>query len=162
METQENNKQTKKQLFLEIIRFLIVGGVATIVDYITAYLFYHFFLPPTLIGKTWSLIVSTALGFCVGLAVNWLLSVSFVFKQVKDKKKSSSATSFIKFAIIGILGLVLTEIGMLLFVKCLPSFSLFGSATFLGEEWKWWTGKVIMTLIVLAFNYLGRKIFIFK
>ena len=30
-------KQSKKDIFFEIIRFLIVGGIATIVDYIVFY-----------------------------------------------------------------------------------------------------------------------------
>ena len=32
-------KQNKKELIKEIIRFLIVGGIATICDYITFYIF---------------------------------------------------------------------------------------------------------------------------
>ena len=32
------NRQTKKQLFFEIFRFLLVGGFATVLDYVTAYL----------------------------------------------------------------------------------------------------------------------------
>ena len=32
-------KQTKKEIFYEIIRFLIVGGIATLVDYIVTWLF---------------------------------------------------------------------------------------------------------------------------
>ena len=78
-------QQTKKQLFWEIFRFLIVGGTATIVDYAISYVFYHWLLSPDLIGLTLSLIISTAAGFCVGLVVNWLLSITFVFKQVTDE-----------------------------------------------------------------------------
>ena len=39
-------KQTKKQLFWEIFRFLLVGGTATVADYAVAYIFYHWLLPP--------------------------------------------------------------------------------------------------------------------
>ena len=78
---EEHIKQTKKQLFWEIFRFLIVGGTATIVDYAVSYLFYTWLLPPSLIGKTAAIIISTALGFGGGLAVNWILSITFVYKQ---------------------------------------------------------------------------------
>ena len=71
---QQPVKQTKKQLFWEIFRFLLVGGTATVVDYIVYYLFRQWILPPTLINtavwNSWSLILSTAFGFGVGLVVN--------------------------------------------------------------------------------------------
>lgn len=158
----ECGKQTKKQLLLEVLRFLIVGGIATIADYFIAYAFIHWILPEKIVGATWSLIVSTAMGFLVGLIVNWFLSITFVFKQVKDKEKSISNKSLLIFTVIGLIGLAITQVGMLLGEKILPSFKLFSSVAFFGEEWKWWLSKVVMTCIVLVWNYLGRKIFIFK
>ncbi len=162
VENERVDKQTKKQLFAEILRFLIVGGIATIADYFIAYAFIHWILPEKIVGATWSLIVSTAMGFLVGLIVNWILSITFVFKQVKDKEKSTSNKSLLIFTVIGLIGLAITQVGMLLGEKILPSFKLFSSVTFLGEEWKWWLSKVVMTCIVLVWNYLGRKILIFK
>ena len=154
-------KQTKKQLLWEIFRFLVVGGTATIVDYAVSYLFYTWLLTPSLVGEIWALIISTALGFCAGLVVNWFLSILFVFKNVRDKKESRSGKSFLKFALIGVIGLGISLLGMQL-VRVIPSFSLFGVNTFLHEEWKWWMMKVVMTLIVLVWNYVGRKLFVFK
>ena len=159
---EEHIKQTKKQLFWEIFRFLIVGGTATIVDYGISYLFYTWLLPPSLIGKTFSIIISTALGFGVGLAVNWVLSITFVYKQVSDEKKARSTKSFFVFTAIGLIGLAITEVGMYLGVTFLPSVTIFGSTKFLGEEWIWWISKVVMTCIVLVWNYVGRKLLIFK
>ena len=60
-----------------------------------------------------------------------------------------------------IIGLGITEIGMLL-ANVLPTFNFLGFAQFLGHEWKWWFTKVAMTCIVLAWNYIGRKLLIFK
>ncbi|MFR1554143.1 MAG: GtrA family protein [Coriobacteriales bacterium] len=162
MSEETEKKQSAKSLFWEIVRFLIVGGTATLVDYLISYLFYQWILPPALIGETFSLVLSTALGFCVGLAVNWILSVRFVFRNVKDKEKSRSKTSFLLFATIGVIGLGITELGMYLGVKLLPEITLFSSATFLGTEWKWWIMKVSMTCLVLVWNYIGRKLFVFK
>ena len=154
-------KQTKKQLLLEIVRFLLVGGLATLVDYIVANLFYAWLLPPALIGEGWSLAISTALGFGVGLFVNWALSVLFVFRAVKDEKKARSGKSFALFTVIGLVGLGISLSGMQL-VPVLPSFALFGTEKFFGAEWKWWLMKVVMTCSVLVWNYIGRKLFIFK
>ncbi len=154
-------KQTKGQLFWEIFRFLLVGGTATVIDWAIAYVFYAWLLPPALIGEVGALLISTALGFCVGLIVNWLLSVSFVFRQVKDEESVKTKRSFFTFTAIGVIGLVISELGMLL-VPVLPDFSLFGTPTFLGTVWSWWLMKGVMTAIVLVWNYIGRKVFIFK
>ena len=158
-------KQTKKQLFWEIFRFLLVGGTATLVDYFVFWIFDGVLFPLVASAKWWttlSLILSTALGFCAGLIVNWLLSVSFVFRQVKDKEEASSKKSFLLFTIIGVIGLLITEVGVLLLVALLPEFALFGVTEILGTTWAKWTAKVVMTCIVLVWNYVGRKLFVFK
>ena len=154
-------EQTKKQLFWEIFRYLLVGGIATVFDYAAWYIFFTWILPSSLVGEVIAVIVSTAMGFLVGLLVNWILSQTFVFKQVKDKEKAKSGKSFLIFAIVGVIGLAITEVGMLL-APILPSFSIFGFSAFLGHEWKWWITKVAMTCIVLVWNYVGRKVLIFK
>ena len=154
-------KQTKKELLWEIFRFLLVGGTATIIDWAIAYVFYAWLLPPALIGEVGALLLSTALGFCVGLVVNWLLSVSFVFRKVKDEASVKTTKSFLTFTAIGVVGLLISEIGMLL-VPLFPTFELFGSPTFLGTAWSWWLMKGVMTGIVLVWNYIGRKLLIFK
>ena len=163
MEKQTKNKtkkQTKTQLFWEFVRFLLVGSVATVIDYFLFWLF------DGAIFRAWdhtlALILATALGFCAGLIVNWLLSVRFVFRQVKDKEKACSKKSFILFALIGLGGLLLTEFGVVALVALLPEFSLFGSVDLLGTPWDKWVAKVIMTWVVIVWNYVGRKCFIFK
>ncbi|MBQ8284366.1 MAG: GtrA family protein [Clostridia bacterium] len=159
-------KQTKKQLFWEIFRFLLVGGTATVVDYFVFWLFDGVLLPLVPISQTWwqtaSLIIATAFGFCVGLIVNWLLSVKFVFRDVKNKAESSSKKSFFVFAIIGLIGLFITEIGVLALVAAFPEISFLGRSELFGTSWEKWIAKVVMTCIVLVWNYVGRKLFIFK
>lgn len=163
--TEKHTRQTPKQLFWEIFRFLIVGATATVADYLVFWLFdgvvFSFFAADG-VWPTVRLTLATALGFCVGLAVNWLLSIGFVFRDVKDKEAASSKKSFGVFTLIGVIGLLLTEVGVVLLVAVLPQIVLFGSADLLGTAWSKWLAKVIMTCIVLVWNYLGRKIFIFK
>lgn len=154
-------KQTKKQLFWEIFRFLLVGGIATLTDYAVFYLFRNWLLPAKTVGNIPSLIVATAFGFGVGLLVNWIMSVKFVYRQVRNKEESRSKKSFVIFTVIGLMGLAITELGVLLLVHILPEFTLFGVTEFL-LPWNEWVAKVVMTCIVLAFNYVGRKLFIFK
>ena len=158
-------KQTKKELFWEIFRFLLVGGTATVVDYLVFWIFDGLLFPLVSSTASWqvvALILATALGFCAGLLVNWALSVSFVFRAVKDKEQASSKKSFFVFTVIGVIGLAITEVGVLLLVWLLPEFPLFGVTQVLGTSWAKWLAKVIMTCIVLVWNYVGRKLLVFK
>ena len=161
------SKQTKQQLFLEILRFLIVGGTATLVDYVTFWIFdallFPWILPIEIAAfSTLALVLSTALGFCVGLLVNWVLSVRFVFRAVKDEERVRSKRSFALFALIGVIGLAVTEVGVLTLVAVLPEITICGTTALLGTVWKKWLAKAVMTCLVLVFNYLGRKFLIFK
>ena len=161
------SKQTKKQLFLEILRFLIVGGTATLVDYLIFWIFDAWLFPLVLpieiaAFSTLALVLSTALGFCVGLLVNWVLSVRFVFRAVKDEERVHTKRSFALFALIGVIGLAVTEVGVLTLVAVLPEITIFGTTALLGTAWKKWLAKAVMTCLVLVFNYLGRKFLIFK
>ncbi len=150
-------KQSKKELFLEIIRFLLVGGLATIVDYVIFYLFKLVILKNA--EENVKLIVATLLGFLAGLFTNWFLQ-KFVYKAVTDNQMKSK-TVFLKFVILSFIGLGITEIGILLakplYNKLL--LSVFGLFTF---DFYQLFFKCLMTLIVLVINYLGRKFIVFK
>ena len=141
----------------EILRFLIVGGLATVVDFfmmgVTLYLFdssiyphfYNIFFgatgEPTLTAK----LVGTGVGFIFGLIANYLLSIFFVFNE---KGKSKTVKGFVIFAVFSAIGLTLHEVGMYLF----------------SDVWGMneWVAKIILTIVVLVYNYVSRKLLIFK
>ena len=140
----------------EILRFCIVGGVATIVDFvamgITLYIFDPSLYPnffnvfygggtPTVLASC----VGTGVGFIVGLAVNYLLSVLFVFDE---KGSSKTLRGFIVFALLSAGGLAINVVGMYLFVDL--------------AGWNEWLIKIMLTLIVLVYNYITRKLIIFR
>ena len=161
MEKQKQKKeQTKTQLLQEILRFLIVGGVATLVDYLVFWIFDAFVFPAA--WGTVALVLATALGFCVGLLVNWVLSVRFVFRETNVEVTVRSKKPFLGFALIGVFGLILTEFGVVLLVWALPTVTLFGQTAILGTSLKKWIAKAVMTSLVLVWNYLARKILIFR
>jgi putative flippase GtrA len=99
-------------------------------------------------GKA-GILISTALGFITGLIYNYILSLIFVFKKASDKVKGKQLKSFIIFSIIGIIGLGLTEVGMYLGIIT------FGSQYYL-------IVKLFVAAVVLFWNYIARKIFIFQ
>lgn len=150
-------KQSKKELFLEIIRFLLVGGLATVVDYVVFYLFKLVVLKS--VEENVKLIVATLLGFLAGLFTNWFLQ-KFVYKSITDNQMKSKIV-FLKFVILSFIGLGITEAGILL-AKPLYNkliLSVFGLFTF---DFYQLFFKCLMTLIVLVINYLGRKFIVFK
>ena len=60
-----------QKLIWEIVRYLIVGGLATIVDYGLFFLMYEIILPPNSInGINVSLAASNTIGFIGGLVFN--------------------------------------------------------------------------------------------
>lgn len=139
----------------EIVRFCLVGGVATLTDFfvmgVTLYLFAPEAYPnffSVFIGGESSLLanmIGTGTGFLAGLIVNYVLSVAFVFL---NKGNSKTARGFIEFSLLSAVGLGLHEAGMYVMN------SIFG----VNE----WIVKIAMTVIVLIYNYVSRKLLIFR
>ena len=141
--------------YKEIFRFLIVGGCATIIDFLVMSLFIYFvnielfpnFIDVFISGKklspTWVVVFGTGLGFTISLIFNYILSCIFVFE-----KKSEEKNKFIKFALLSLIGLGIHLIGMYIF------YDICG----INE----WIIKIVLTLVVLGFNYITRKKFVFK
>ena len=149
-------KQSKNELIFEMIRFLIVGGIATLVDYAVFYLCNLVIFKALNVNV--NLILSTALGFTAGLLTNWFLQ-KFVYRYITEKQ-TKSKTVFIKFLVISLIGLLMTELVMNIAAPIYPTFT----PTILGITFQFWKlfMKVLMTCVVLIFNYLGRKYFVFK
>ena len=146
----ENNK---KQLLGEIFRFLLIGGLATIVDYAMFYLFKNVIL--STINPNVNLIISTFIGFVAGLIVNWIFSARFVYRYEKKTTKKQ----FVLYVVLCVLGLLITEAGIYL---ASPTYeTLYLTIIFKFDFWQLFF-KCLMTLIVLILNYLGRKYLIFK
>jgi len=148
-------KQSKKDILLEIIRFLIVGGIATLCDYIVYYSFKLVILKK--MNELPKEIICVALGFLTGLIINWLLQ-KFVYRYI-DKDSSKNKKLFIKFLIVSLIGLLITELGML---AAKPTFDrLYLTIIFRFDFWNLFF-KCLMTVIVLIWNYLARKFYVFK
>ena len=167
MENNENNEKSLKTWYkefnekhkrlCEIARFVIVGGIATVIDMlvmgVVLYLFdpslyphfYNVWIGKVGEPKVIATVIGTGLGFCISLVVNYLLSVLFVYEE---KGNSKSLKGIILFVVLSVGGLLLNMLGMWL------GYDVCG----INE----WVTKIIMTLVVLVYNYVSRKMFIFK
>lgn len=130
-------KEKNKKLLLQIFKFVIVGGTAFIIDYVTLIICKEVFHLNTLLAA--------AIAFTVSTVVNYILSVKWVF-DVNDKH--SGKRNFIIFIIFSLMGLGLTELIM-----------------WIGEDLlhiSYLIVKIIATAIVMVFNFVTRKIFLEK
>lgn len=128
------SEKTEK-LFLQIFKFVMVGGLAFIIDYVTLIICTEIFKLPILLGS--------AIAFSLSVIVNYILSVKWVFDVDENKSKSKN---FIIFIIFSVIGLILTEIIMWLGVDIIKISYLIV--------------KIIATLIVMVFNFITRKLFL--
>ena len=139
----------KKTIF-ELFRYLVVGAIAALVDLGVLALFTEVIFSGN--KDFWPLTVSTASGFIAGLISNYLLSMLFVFVNPEQKEKNKKwIKTFTVFAIIGVIGLVLTEILMHL------------GMLVVSEKGFWYILlSCFVKGVVMLWNYLGRKIFVYK
>ena len=113
-----------------------MGFTGTVVDVASLYLFVNFLHI--------HLLVSTALSFLLAVINNFTLNKYWTFKN----KSSNIRKQFIKFVIVSCIGLVLTEISMVIFVYGLKIWYVFS--------------KLITSGIVLLWNFLANKYWTFK
>jgi len=134
-----------RQLIKEFARYLVVGGTAFLVDYGVLFVFSHFVFQS--MGDI-GIYLATALGFVAGLVYNYILSLLWVFQGAKARNQGKSVGAFLLFAIIGIIGLLLTEGGMYVGYQLLHIHYMIV--------------KLFVAAVVLLWNYGARKIMIFK
>ena len=95
--------------------------------------------------STLATVVGTSVGFGVGILCSYLLSIYVVFN---NKGNSKTPKGTILFFVFSIVGFFLNMAGMWLGYDLLK----------INE----WIVKIIMTLVVLIYNFVTRKLFIFK
>lgn len=160
----------EKGLGKEILRFIVTGGVATVVDFVVSYLVAS--LLPASMG-VWKEVVYTAAGFAVGVVVNYFLSVFWVYKNVDENINVRSTKNKILF-------LVLSLIGLGIGIAIMIGFDALDQNV-IHADFENWLGFItkgnafsfksfawavlffgFKTLVVLIWNYLSRKKLIFK
>lgn len=123
-------------IYKQILKFGIVGVIATIIDFGLLY-----FL--TDIANVHYLI-SSAISFVVSLIFNYYLSIKWVF----DVKKRQNVKDFFLFIFLSIIGLIINEFILYFGVNVLNNYYMMC--------------KIGATIIVMVYNFISRKIFIEK
>ena len=125
-----------KQLFIQLIKFGIVGVIALLVDVGVLVLLKEVVCMDVL----WA----SALSFSVSVTVNYILSMRFVFSGAKEGK----AKEFIVFVLLSVGGLLLNQLIMWL-------------GTEVWSLYYMWV-KVFALLFVPLYNFVTRKLFLEK
>ncbi len=183
-----NEVGKEKSIGREVLRFLVVGVIATIFDFLTKLVSATILSKLGLDGEiysagNWNIFslaglnytLSIILGFIVGVLVNYLLSRIWVFQNVEDKKKSNSAGSFFLFVFLGFVGLLISLLifwGAVFMVPLMMegvdvyegSKSISIDFAFLSNSsfWAYFVVFAFSTIVVMVWNYLSRKKWIFK
>jgi len=124
-----------KKLIAQLMKFVVVGGLSFVLDFIIYYVLTNFFSVYYLVAGFFS--------FSLSLIFNYLMSMKFVFKSKDDLKKTHEFAIFVTLSVMG-LGLNLLSLYILV--------DLFKMNDLIA--------KVFVAGIVMIFNFVTRKIFL--
>ena len=130
-------KEETNNWFIQLFRYVFVGGLAFIVDYgllfiLTEYAGFHY-------------LISATISFIAGLIVNYVISTSWIFRHSKLDNKWME---FIIFSLIGVIGLGLNNLLLYAFTDGLGIHYLIS--------------KIIVAALVMFWNFIARKIILFN
>ena len=126
-------KDPTDDIFLQLFRYIFVGGTAFTVDFFFLYFFsdicgiYYLF--------------SAVLSFIISVLVNYVMSTRWVFNQDNIENK---VLEFNLFILISTIGLGFTEILLYFFTDIVGFYYLIS--------------KIISAIIVLFWNFLARRL----
>jgi len=126
-----------EKLFKQIFKFVIVGGLSFVLDFILYYIFTRFMHLPEMLSQVMS--------FSLSLIFNYILSMRFVFQAKDNLKKHHEFMIFVTFSVMG------AGLNWLLFYIMFYQMGIDDLIT-----------KIVVAGVVMVFNFVTRKIFIEK
>lgn len=139
-----------KKLIEQIMKFGIVGVLSFAIDF-GIYSILVYFTPVPLL-------VANFFGFTVSVIFNYVMSMKFVFERKENMDKKAE---FVIFVILSLVGLVLNEFLVWLFVEFAYENIAIVEKLFSHNMMKM-IGKILATGIVMVYNFISRKIFLEK
>jgi putative flippase GtrA len=123
-----------KALGLQFVLYLFVGGISAVLDV-------GGFVALQYAGVGY--IVASVLSFVAATVLNYFLSYVLAFNRGKHSPRSE----VIRFWLVSLVGLLINTLAMWLFVKVLGTPPI--------------VGKVVAVPVVLVWNFVGRRLFVF-
>lgn len=124
-----------KKLIEQILKFGVVGIIATVIDFGVLYMLSQ----PLGMDP----VISAGISFCVSLVFNYVASMRYVFTHREDMSRSRE---FVIFLVLSLIGLAINEAIMAAGVAVLGNSALAVMGT-----------KVLATAIVMVWNFVSRK-----
>ena len=138
----DKRKAISRENIKQFISYFMVGGISAVVEWVA------FYLLGKLFGMTY--LPATALAFVFSTTVNWFLGRTFTFRNADlGKKKAKEIALVFGVSAIGLLGNLTL---MYLFVTVLG----------MRSDVLKTVAKILSTGIVFIWNYLSRKLWIYK
>ena len=145
-------KTYSNAIFWEVFRFAIVGLIAAVFDFSASFAVQ--FAAFKNVEGWYVTLVATACGFLVGVLINYLLSTYMVYKAAKSDF-SKSFKGIAVFVALSAIGLMI-GIGLQYFLY--DFLCVLVGVTFLSYP----VDFVIRTLVVMVYNYVSRKLVIYR
>jgi putative flippase GtrA len=131
--------------FIKVVLYLFVGGTAALVEWGLFYFFFYYLLTGLGLRVDTLTMVATALAFGLSTLYHYFLGNILVFDSGSKYDKSKELSLVF---LVSIMGLVFNLVLMYIFVGLLA--------------WQPMFAKVLTSCIVVVWNYLSRKKWIFK
>ena len=119
----------------QFVRYLLVGGGAFLVDFGTMALLLY--------GLHVHYLLAAGCGFVLGLVVNYIISIAWVF----DRRRQQPLLEFAVFSLVGIVGLGLNHVVIWSLTEHVLAIPLLS--------------KLAAAAVVLCWNFSARKILLF-
>ncbi len=152
--------QKMRSIFFETVKFVIVGLISFAVDYVAFLIFNRIIFNQAGESHTGLTTVSNIIAYCIGILVNYVLIRLFVFTSEQQKENGRGMKAFISFIVFSLIGMILTIIFTSVFMELFENldFSRFDLLILDPDS----LGKICATLLVTAWNFFSKKVFIFK
>ena len=133
-------RMPRSSLLGQLVRYLVTGGLAFVVDFgLFALCLYKF---------EWHYLLANLMGLVAGLVLNYIMSIVWVFSECKRVLENRKTAEFGIFAVVGIAGVGFNQLLMYLMV------GQFG--------WNEMLSKIVAAVLVLMWNFGARKLMLFR
>ena len=125
------------KLFAQIFKFVLVGGISFIIDFMVYAVMCNVFHI--------HYIIAGVSGFSISVIVNYILSMRFVFESKENVRKDKE---FIVFVVLSLIGMLLNSVVLFVCIELIFMHNI--------------PAKIVATTLVMVYNFVTRKIFLEK